>query len=114
MNRLKFQDKTCCFTGHREVPDYMVKEIDEWVERTIIDLYCNYGVRFFGSGGAMGFDIIAAEAVLRVAEKYPEIKLIMVFPCPDHDAKWPQRWRERLLYVSTQAAKIIYGILERR
>ena len=54
MNRLKFQDKTCCFTGHREVPDYMVKEIDEWVERTIIDLYCNYGVRFFGSGGASG------------------------------------------------------------
>ena len=31
--------------------------------------------------GALGFDTIAAQAVLSVKETYPEVKLILVLPC---------------------------------
>ncbi|GHU35754.1 hypothetical protein FACS1894105_04970 [Clostridia bacterium] len=39
----------------------------------------------------MGFDTLAAQAVLRQREKTPHIKLIIVQPCRDQSAKWRER-----------------------
>ena len=56
----------------------------------------------------MGFDTIAAEVVLKMEKKYPEIKLVLVLPCQEHDAQWPQEWQERIRGVKEKAAKIVY------
>lgn len=76
-----------CFTGHR--PDKLpwgANEQDERcaafkrrLENEIMRAY-DEGARFFLSGMADGVDVIAAEAVLGLARKCPDMKLIAVFP----------------------------------
>lgn len=39
------------------------------------------GVIYFGAGGALGFDTMAAQTVLALRKQYPQIKLILVLPC---------------------------------
>ena len=48
------------------------------------------GYRYFGCGGALGFDTLAAQTVLRLREIYPEIRLILVLPCRDQTRRWKQ------------------------
>ena len=48
------------------------------------------GYRYFGCGGALGFDTLAAQTVLRLREVYPEIRLILVLPCRDQTRGWKQ------------------------
>ena len=48
------------------------------------------GYRYFGCGGALGFDTLAAQTVLRLREIYPEIRLILVLPCRDQTRGWKQ------------------------
>lgn len=75
------------FTGHRtdKLPwkdnerDPRCAAFKAKLEEEIVKAY-ETGFRFFLSGMAEGFDLIAAEAVIRLAKKCPEIKLIAVFP----------------------------------
>ena len=72
--------KTCCFTGHRDIPFLKLhsikKRLEKAVEQSIQDGYC-----YFGAGGALGFDTLAANTILQLKSKYPSIKLILVLPC---------------------------------
>ena len=69
------KEKTCAFTGHRELEaDFDVKKLEENIE-----LLIKKGVEIFYNGGALGFDLIAAEIVLKLKNKY-DIKLIMCVP----------------------------------
>ena len=43
----------------------------------------------------MGVDIFAAEAVLKLKEKNPQITLECAIPCETQAAKWSENWRER-------------------
>lgn len=76
------KEKTCCFTGHREIPKGMYPMLTAELERKLHGLI-QRGFQYFGAGGALGFDTLAAEAVLRLKEQYPDIRLILVLPCPD-------------------------------
>lgn len=73
--------QVCCFSGHRIIPKEKLPQIEKALEKMIIELI-SQGVIFFGNGGALGFDQLAAEKVLRLKEKYPHIGLVMVLPCP--------------------------------
>lgn len=108
MNIEKSRAKTCCFTGHRGVMASEEVDLVIWLEKVILELYLRHGVRYFGSGGAIGFDILAAEVVLRLAKKYPELKLILVLPCPEHDKFWNEPWKNRLNQIKKEAAKVVY------
>ena len=74
------REKTCCFTGHRDIPSGAYQRIfsktEEMVEKLIKE-----GYLYFGTGGALGFDTIAAFTVLKLKEKYPDVRLILVLPC---------------------------------
>lgn len=73
---LQHQIKTCAFTGHRNLSDdFSVKELDKQIEEVI-----KKGVEIFYNGMAMGFDLLAAERVLAVKRKFPQIKLIACVP----------------------------------
>ena len=56
------------------------------------------GYRFFLTGGALGCDLLAAEAVLELKKKYPQKHIIheVCIPCYGHDAKWQEEDKKRL------------------
>lgn len=99
--------QTCCFTGHRNIAQDEKQEVKRQLEcvlRTLI----GKGIRYFGSGGARGFDLMAADVVLQLKKEFPHIRLIMVLPCRDQTRGWKGediRHYERIL---TQADKVVY------
>lgn len=66
------KEKTCCFTGHREIPSGQRRKIFARTEEAIEGLI-KKGYLYFGAGGALGFDTIAAFAVLKLKERYPTV-----------------------------------------
>lgn len=76
--------------------------------REIVDYLVSQGVIYYGSGGALGFDSLAAEAVIQARRKNPEVKLILVLPCKDQDKKWLPADQARYSYLKAQANKIVY------
>ena len=75
-------EKTCCFTGHRQIPPDEWESVRARLEETIKQLY-QRGIIYYGAGGALGFDTLAAETVLRLQKQkdYSKIKLILILPC---------------------------------
>ena len=95
-------EKTVCFTGHRRVlHKYIPQKLDE-----IVEILINDGFVYFGTGGARGFDKLAAESIIRAKEKHPEIKLIIVLPCSDSWDKWNRYEREEYMRLAEKADKV--------
>lgn len=95
-------EKTVCFTGHRRVlHKYIPQKLDE-----IVEILINDGFVYFGTGGARGFDKLAAESIIRAKEKHPEIKLIIVLPCSDSWDKWNRYEREEYMCLAEKADKV--------
>lgn len=80
-------DVTVCFTGHRFVPAAFVSEIRNRVDHEILKAYEN-GYRRFICGGAIGFDTLAAMAVIDFKKNHPDVLLLMALPCGDQDENW--------------------------
>lgn len=96
---------SCCFTGYRpqKFPFSLVDanpELDELIHMLEVSIYklIKMGCRTFYSGMAMGFDILAAEAVLKLREHFPEVKLICALPystqANSYDDNWLYRYTE--------------------
>ena len=74
----------CFFTGHRK----LTAGDADWLPRKLADAIADdaaAGVTLFIAGGAMGFDTLAAETVLRLRAdgKIPaDVKLFIALPCP--------------------------------
>ncbi|MBQ9988959.1 MAG: DUF1273 family protein [Clostridia bacterium] len=85
MNALR--PKTACFTGHRHVAPGDVRMLRQKLIDTVIGLY-KRGYRYFGAGGALGFDTMAAQTVLDLRKEYSDIRLILVLPCGDQSREW--------------------------
>ena len=81
------RNQTCCFTGHRNIPVELRSPISEILKTTIISCI-EQGYLYFGAGGALGFDTLAAQTVLDLKCLYPSIKLILVLPCRDQASRW--------------------------
>ncbi len=97
------REHTVCFTGHRAISrkdESLRAQLDE-----LLGLLYQQGYRDFLCGGALGFDLIAAEQVIHLREKHPDVRLIFCLPCADQSAKWKKadcsRY-ERLLYLSDE------------
>lgn len=81
---------SACFTGHRIIP--RTAEIDERLYSILEKWIRIRGITDFYAGGAVGWDTLAAATVIRLREKYPEIKLHLVLPCSN--AEQTARWSE--------------------
>lgn len=66
------------------------------------------GICYFGAGGAVGFDTIAAEEVINLRGRYPQIKLILVLPCPEQANRWDSNAKARYERIKRCADKIVY------
>lgn len=98
--------RIACFSGHRKLPQDCT-ELRVNLEKAIVELI-GRGVVFFGNGGALGFDQLAAETVLRLKEKYPHIGLVMVLPCPpeQQSLKWSEDQKQQYFKILEQADKV--------
>lgn len=63
---------------------------------------------YFGTGGALGFDALAAKAVLKARKTHPDIKLILVMPCATQDDSRSSRDRHVYEEIKTRADKVVY------
>jgi len=104
------KEYTCCFAGHRELshePAVIYSALETETERKI---YAGY--RDFITGGARGFDSIAAEAVLQLRERmkpYFTIRLIVALPCPPAEQTkfWCDGDRKKYENILSRADKTV-------
>ena len=75
--------RSCFFIGHREADERLLPRLELTIEQLIVE----ENVRYFYAGGYGGFDRIAAAAVKRAKQKYPDITLMLVLPY--HPAERP-------------------------
>ena len=68
--------KRCFFIGHREADERLLPRLGLEIDRLIQE----ENVRWFYVGGYGGFDRIAATALKRAKQKYPDITLMLVLP----------------------------------
>lgn len=101
-------EKACSFTGHRALPQGKGREIERRLEDVTAKLYHHRGVRRFASGGALGFDLLAAETVLRLRAVLPDVELLMALPFPDYDRFWPYRDILRARSIVDRADGVVY------
>lgn len=101
------KERTCCFTGHRKIPPGDWDEISRRLEDRLCFLI-ERGYRYFGAGGALGFDMLAARTVLKLKAKYPQIKLILVLPCEGQTVYWKQAEKSVYEDMKARADKVVY------
>lgn len=107
--------KTCAFTGYR--PSKMPWGYNEsdarcaefrFRLREALEYLIGQGYTDFMSGGALGFDQMAARIVLSLREKYPWVRLIMVIPFDGQADKWSREQRGRWLEIIEASDKVIH------
>lgn len=66
------------------------------------------GYVFFGTGGALGFDTLAAQTVLELKNKYAHIRLILVLPCLTQTKNWREPDIVEYERIKKKADKVVY------
>jgi len=99
---------TCFFTGHRDIPEYRYNDIYNQTVSLIQKLY-REGVKVFVCGGAVGFDTLAAKAVLELRELL-DIKLHLVLPCKNQSDYFSPSQKSDYEYVlqSCDSSETLY------
>ena len=99
--------KTCCFTGHRNIPAAEYPEIQTKLMAKIIELVQG-GVHDFHVGGGRGFDTMAALNVLHLKKWHPEIRLVFVFPCKNYTKGWREEDKKIVSLILDWADYVVY------
>ena len=99
--------QTCCFTGHRKIPSGQEGMLRAGLERTIRALE-RQGIIYYGAGGALGFDTLAAQSVIKLRAELPRIKLILVLPCPSQAEGWAEHQKQVYEGIKARADKVVY------
>lgn len=100
------KEQTCCFTGHRKLVQGQISAIQQRLESAIVELI-NNGIVYFGAGGALGFDTLAAQTVLKLKKLYPKIRLILVLPCANQSRGWDAEDIRIYEKIKAQADKVV-------
>ncbi len=104
---MKPKDNCCCFTGHRIIKKEHIDILPHKLSSVIEEL-ASQGVCDFVTGGALGFDTLAAEAVLKARDKNPLLRLILALPCQNQTKGWKAFDKTKYESIKAQADKVIY------
>ena len=99
--------KTCCFTGHRILPPEELPQIKARLREEIIRL-AERGYTYFGAGGALGFDTLAALTVLDLKRELPRLRLVLILPCEAQCRGWPAEDWNTYKSILSRADKVVY------
>lgn len=72
------------------------------------DSLLEQGVRYFGVGGALGFDTLVAEKLLELRGKYPQIRVILVRPFRGYQSRWTAAQQARAARIESRVDKVVY------
>lgn len=101
------KEYTCSFTGHRKIGCAAYSSLGRQLFTKITQLI-QKGYTFFCSGGALGFDLLAAQTVIRLKEDFPSIRLCMILPCRNQDKFWTEAQKAEYQAVLRNADEVIY------
>lgn len=105
---------TACFSGYRAQkfsfpftegePDYEVlaSRLEKAVRAAVND-----GYERFYCGAAQGFDLLAAETVLRLREMGEDVRLYCAVPFPGQARDWTEDWKQRYARVLRQSDGVL-------
>jgi len=105
----------CAFTGHR--PNSFPWKYNETARDCVllkevlagqIAALADRGVTDWLSGMALGVDVWAAEMVLSLKKKNPDLHLHCILPCEGQEVKWPVAEQERYHSILRQTDEVIY------
>lgn len=85
---------SAAFTGHRHIPHVKYSQIKGRLKVAIYNAYLQ-GVRNFRCGMAVGFDMLAAEAVLELKEQLHDISLSAILPYRNQSERFAPSAREK-------------------
>ena len=108
---LTLEQQTCCLTGHRVIPPGEEKKIITRTRYILLKLIREKNVRYFGVGGAVGFDMLAAEYLLYLkAHREQQLKIISVLPYPAwrETEDWTDELRRREDRILLACDKVVY------
>ena len=97
------REACACFTGHRSLPSGAPREDIVRSLDAVIAAAVSRGLVNFWTGGAVGFDTLAACRVIAASKKVPEVKLHLALPCRNQTEKW-QRMDDLVLYKQIMSA----------
>lgn len=98
---------SCFFTGHRSVPAEIRRELLPKMKNTVAYLYSK-GVKEFHTGGALGFDTLAATQVLDMRRDRPDMKLILDLPFRNQAFRWSEGDRRIYEFLLKNADGVNY------
>jgi uncharacterized phage-like protein YoqJ len=104
-----------CFTGHRPeaLPSrgveasYGMLRLNMLLERAVVRALDD-GFTSFLVGGALGFDTMAAETVLKLSSGNPDVRLYLSLPGYDQTEGWSERDLERYNAIIAAANGRVY------
>lgn len=99
--------KTCCFTGHRLISKDIRLRVQEGLASHIAQL-SQKGITTYLCGGALGFDTMAALAVLEARAQNPSLQLVMALPCREQAQSWTAKNQQQYRLLLEQADTIHY------
>lgn len=102
-----YKSNTCCFTGHRKLPQGKIEMMILNLNREVDNLIAQ-GVTDFISGGALGFDQIAASLIIAKKEMGCKIRLIFALPYKNQDEFWTDEQKRLYHNILAEADEVIY------
>lgn len=99
--------KSCSFTGHRIIPNDHIKKLDSLLSRAIEFAYSE-GCRNFYTGGALGFDTMAAKQLLSYRMYHSDVRIIVAVPCREQSKKWSDAERDMYDYILANADEVVF------
>lgn len=100
------RSKTVCFSGHRIICE-PVSELETRLRAAIVNCIRGGATRFI-VGGALGFDTLAEQTVLRLRSVYSQITLTLALPCPPEEqtTRWTVEQRAVYFKILAEANEI--------
>lgn len=100
------KSKTIAFTGHRNIVADNLLPLKEELTAVLTEQY-NKGYHTFITGGARGFDLLSAEVVLSMQERFADIQLFIAVPYAGHHLYFTDNEIERYADVAEKATSNI-------
>ena len=95
--------KSCAFTGHRD----FLEDLNYSLLDSVIENLIKTGTEVFYCGMAVGFDLSAAETVIKLKEVY-DVKLIACIPCPEQSFNFSESNLRRYERIIKNSDEVIY------
>ncbi len=104
---------TVAFSGNRHITppqNLIIKDLEGDVRSILSEIIAQCyaeGKRVFLSGGAVGFDLIAAEEVIRFRASHHNVQLIFIVPFEGQEAKYSEREKEHYIDLISQSNQVV-------